>query len=121
MARVKMGKKEKTCETRIDEELTDRIKDFEGALSREKWPDEGGNEDFIEWLNSNFLAYSDDIHYRAKRLELSWGGPQDYFLFFTEEDRIEYHFLDWLDRAVRTLDGEDYNTMKRVYDEYLNI
>ena len=114
-----------SCEERIDKELEARIKDFKRALEER---DEDGRvvidgevyEDIIEWLNTYALAYEDDPHYRAKRLELSWGGPSDYFLFFEDGD-IEYRFLDWFDGASRKLTGEDYEIMKRFYDEVLNI
>jgi hypothetical protein len=72
-------------------------------------------EDFIDWLNSYALAYEDDPHYRAKRLELSCGGPQDYFLFF-EDSTVEYRFLDWFDGAERTLQGENLRVMTEVRD-----
>ena len=63
-----------SCEERIDKELEGRIKDFKRALEER---DEDGRvvidsevyEDIIEWLNSYALAYEDDPHYRAKRLE----------------------------------------------------
>jgi len=107
----------RTCEERIDEMLKERIEDFRHAL-QEDWEYFGEQyEDFIEWINSYALAYSDDPHYRAKRLELSWGGPQDYFLFF-EDGTIEYHFLDWFDGAKRELDpdSEEYKIMREVYE-----
>jgi hypothetical protein len=88
--------------------LRSRIEDFEAALR-------GEYEDFIEWINEYALAYSDDPHYRAKRLELSYGGPQDYFLFF-EDGTIEYRFLDWFDGATLTLSGHDYDVMAQVRD-----
>lgn len=115
-----------TCEEKINEELKSRIIDFENALNG-KYEDE--YEDFIEWLNSYTLAYcdnlfflqhSDDPTYSGKRLELSYGGPQDYFVFL-EDDSIIYRFLDWFDGATRYLHGHNYDIMKRVYDEYLNI
>ena len=113
-----MTTKERTCEERIDEELKSRIEDFRNAL-KGKYEDYK-YEDQIEWLNSYALAYNDDPHARAKRLELSYGGPQDYFLFF-EDETIEYHFLDWFDGAKKELEGEDYKTMKDFFDSYLDI
>jgi len=107
----------KRCEDVIDGMLNKRIEDFKHALD-EDWEyfDDGYEyEDFIEWINSYALAYDDDPHYRAKRLELSWGGPSDYFLFF-EDGTIEYHYLDWYDGAKRTLYDDKYKIMKEVYD-----
>jgi len=103
----------KTCEQRIDKNLKSRLQDFKEALKQAR--KDKIIEDFINWISSYALAYSDDSYYRAKRLELSYGGPQDYFLFF-EDGSIEYHFLDWFDGAQRTLEGEDYETMQKVKD-----
>ena len=115
----------KTCEERIDQKLRTRINQFKQAL--ESYEKHGKviigkdevYEDLIDWLNHIALAFDEDPHYRAKRLELSYGGPQDYFLFF-EDGTIEYHFLDWFDGASRELTGEDYEIMEQVFD-YINI
>jgi len=96
----------KKCEERIDEELKERIKEFEQGLKE---------KDFIEWINNNALAYCDDPEYRGKRLELSWGGPQDYFVFH-DDGTISYHFLDWFDGAKRYLYGRDLEIMEQVRD-----
>jgi hypothetical protein len=97
-----------TCAERIGKELRKRIEVFEAALR-------GEYGDFSEWLDGYILAYSDDPHYRAKRLDLSYGGPQDYFLFF-EDGTIEYRFLDWFDGATLVLSGHDYEVMAQVRD-----
>ena len=117
----------KSCEERIDEHLRSRIEDFKHAL---KSADENDGkviisddevyDDLIEWINNYALSYDDDPVYRAKRLELSWGGPSDGFRFFENADLIEYYFMDWFDGATRTLYGEDYNIMKEFYDRVLN-
>ncbi len=104
--------KQLSCEEKIDQELNSRIKDFKNALNNE--------DDFIEWLNDYALAYEDDPHYRAKKLELSYGGPADGFRFF-EDGTIQYYYQDWFDGAIRTLYGEDYKIMLEVYENYLDI
>ncbi len=123
---IEINERALSCEERIDKELKRVIGDFKRAMES---INEDGQvvisedevyEDIIEWLNSYALAYEDDEHYRAKKLELSWGGPSDYFLFFEDGD-IEYHFLDWFDGASRRLTGEDHEVMKKFYDEVLNI
>lgn len=111
---------QKTCEERIEEHLTTTIEDFKNALEG-KFEEGEEYEDFIEWLNCYSLAYEDDPECRAKKLELSYGGPADFFLFFTETERIEYHFQDWFDGAKRNLYGDDLEVMRTVYEEYLNI
>ena len=116
-----------SCEERIDAELERVLQTFRKAMEsadREGqviMNDDEVYEDIYEWLNSYALAYEDDPHYRAKKLLLSTGGPEDFFLFFEEEDIIEYHYLDWYDEAYRALYSEDYELMKRFYEEVLNI
>ena len=118
--------KQKSCEERIKEKLKGRIADFKRALESAKKNDgkvimdDETYEDLIDWLNNYALTYEDHPHYRAKKLELSWGGPQDYFLFF-EDGTIEYHFLDWLDGAKRELNGKDKEVMQEIYEKYLNF
>jgi len=116
----------KSCKERIHAHLQDRIKDVEQALKAEE--NEYGKividgeeyEDLFDWINQYALVYSDDPHYRAKRLELSWGGPQDYFLFF-EDGTIEYHFLDWFDGAKIELQGKQYEIMRELFERCLNF
>ena len=114
------------CEERIDAELERVLQTFRKAMEsadREGqviMNDDEVYEDIYEWLNSYALAYEDDPHYRAKKLLLSTGGPEDFFLFFEDGD-IEYHYLDWYDGAYRVLYGEDYKLMKRFFEEVLNI
>ncbi len=101
-----MTNQQPTCKDRIENNLKERIAEFEEGLKA---------EDFIEWLNDHILAFTDDPIYRAKRLELSYGGPQDYFIFH-ENGNIYYHFLDWEDGAKRELQGHDYEIMHQVYE-----
>lgn len=110
------------CSELIEDELKRRIEDFEQALrsyeenNYEKIEIDGYEyEDVLDWMNDYALGYYDDNYYRAKRLELSWGGPQDYFLYFPKLDRIEYHYLDWYDGASLVLDGEDFKVMSEIF------
>jgi len=89
--------------------LKGRIAEFEKALSLE-------GEDFWSWLDDSALSFGDDPYYRGKRLQLSYGGPQTYFIFFTELNSIVYHFLDWYDEARSILRGHDYEIMRQVYE-----
>jgi hypothetical protein len=112
---------ERTCEERIGEEYEGRMKDITalmGAIrvdsleditddmlevvgvTREEFTD---SEDFreraIECLHEYPLAVSVR---KVIRVELSWGGPQDYFeadLESGEASDVSYHFLDWFDGA----------------------
>jgi len=104
--------------------LNERIADFKQALKsyeeKGKVVTEDGYEyeDVIDWIVDYSLGVYDDNYYRAKRLELSWGGPQDYFLYFPKLDRIEYHYLDWYDGASLVLDedGEAFKIMKEIFE-----
>ena len=114
------NERQKTCEERIGKELKGRIHDFELALKgnfKKLTEDNDLPEeyDFIDWINEYALAYNDDPEYRGKRLELSYGGPQDYFVFH-ENGQITYHFLDWFDGAKRYLFDHDLKVMEQVRD-----
>jgi hypothetical protein len=117
--------KQKSCEERIDEHLQGRVEEIKEVLNQygedEKIKFDGCEyEDVIEWLNCWALAYEDDPHYRAKRLELSTGGPADGFIFF-EDGSIKYYFQDWFDGAERELYGEDEAVLQDLYEYALNF
>ena len=113
----------KTCSELIRDKLNERIADFKQALrsyeenNYEKIVTENDYEyeDIIDWVNNYVLGYYDDNYYRAKRLELSCGGPQDYFLYFPSDGLIEYHYLDWFDGASLVLDGEAFEVMSEIF------
>ena len=78
-----------TCEERIDGELEKVLQTFRKAMESADENDgkviineDEEYEDIHEWIDTYALAYEDDPHYRAKRLQLSTGGPEDFFLFF---------------------------------------
>jgi hypothetical protein len=55
------------------------------------------------------------------KVGLSWGGPADGFYITVDPvdrsiDRIEYYFQDWFDGAVRTLSGDDFDTVSKMFD-----
>lgn len=60
------------------------------------------------------------------RYQLSWGGPSDEFRFYGESlddytvrlDRIEYWYMDWFDRASKTLTGDNYTLMESLFEMY---
>ena len=114
-----MTDRNKTCEERIDGELEERVGELKHVMDQRCNPfkDIYGDSynDVMDWLDTWSIGYGDDPHYRAKRLELSWGGPSDGFRFF-EDGTIEYYFQDWFDGARRRLYGNDYDTLKRLYN-----
>ena len=112
---------DKSCKELIKEELNERIADFKQALKsyeeKGKVVTEDGDvyEDVIDWINNYALGYYDDKRFRARRLELSYGGPQDYFLYFPSNGLIEYHYINWGDEAILYLDGMQYNIMLKIF------
>lgn len=94
----KMETKEKTCEERIDSQLT-RLE--ESCADIVKIYYEGDEEG--EWNN---YPLSVDT-YKMTRIQLSWGGPSD-FLDVKHDGTIilavTYHFQDWFDGAVRDIE-----------------
>jgi len=121
-----MKMKNLSCEERIDEKLRSRITEIEKVLNLYKNSEDGSfeykdcrYENIIDWINSYALSFSDHSKYRAKTLELSWGGPADGFIFF-EDGEIRYYFQDWSDGAERTLSGKDREILE-ILREYLII
>lgn len=49
------------------------------------------------------------------KIEISWGGPQDYFMLHGTE--ATYHFLDWFDGATRLLSANDFEVLEDLYGE----
>ena len=101
---------ENTCEELVDEMLKERIADIEEGLK---------SEDVIDWLNEYALALS---KYHVYRLELSWGGPQDYIEFvYDPESRelleITYHYLHWGCHAVREVkrNTKEWKTLEDLF------
>jgi len=56
------------------------------------------------------------------RWQLSWGGPQDEFRFFTDENldpyEIEYWYLDWFDGAGVKLCGRDHELLAEIFGDF---
>jgi len=99
-----------TCQERIDKELSKTIEDIKEIVR---------SEDPIEGINGYALALSKTVSYK---LELSWGGPQDYFTFEYDPDnrglvRITYHFLDWFDGAKRDIPpgSEEWQILEQLF------
>lgn len=120
-----MTTKTKTCEQRIDANLAEHIQEAKRVLEGlppmgDDYYDENDLKDYgpIDAFNDWALHWDEE----SGQLELSTGGPADFFVFAGGEDpRIYYHFQDWFDGAVRVLDGENYEVMRRLYDELLTL
>ncbi len=105
--------KENACKNRIQDELKGRLEEIKEASTNEK-----AREEFDE----NILAFSKrNIVYR---IELSYGGPQDYIDIYVdpeeyEIERIIYYFLDWYDGTHLELEGEEFKLVKNYFSELI--
>lgn len=124
---------QQTCEQRIDGELEHTLKTlrllWESYQKGEEyceeaegyWPDYGLCFDYVE--AGTFTDQKEGYY----RYQLSWGGPQDEFRFFSCEcgcnlfTRVEYWFLDWWDGAHRTLIGEDCNFLLEILQHFADM
>jgi len=104
-----LAKDQKSCEDRIDYMLTSTTEDLENLIKE---------EDVNDAINGYFLGFDfveaetfDNQKEAYFRLQMSWGGPSDEFRVFTNPDysihRIEYHFQDWFDGAVRDVTNNE--------------
>ncbi len=110
--------RDQTCEERIDEQLAGRVSDLEAWAAAQRGevgdfaeiagidPDEIDEERAQEWIWELPLAVTLN---KVVRVDLSTGGPADFIeLHYTADDwrpfRITYHFKDWFDGAVRTVE-----------------
>lgn len=92
------------CEDFIDEALEDAIDDMRSILNC---------RDPFEKLNESILAYDRDGE--DMKLELSYGGPADGFIF-KKDGSIVYYYQGWWDGAERELTGHNKKIMERIKD-----
>ena len=126
-----MTTKQPSCDERLQEHLTGRIKDLQTLWALESSGSEDGDPD-LGTLNEYGLGFDyvpaktfrDEQDEGYFRYQLSWGGPSDEFRFFVDADyavhRIEYWFLDWFDGAHRVLRGAQRDLLDNIWD-YLTI
>lgn len=117
-----------TCEERIGQALARELEDLRiiidalrntqdedawGAFCKEYGCDQDmdldDRQDALQAaIVDRVLAVSE---YKVFKVELSWGGPADWFEVWTQEGkitRIIYHFADWFDHAEREIEGEEF-------------
>jgi len=112
--------KQLTCEQRIQANLDRWLEDMRKYNATLEKAHQLNANDAIEELYQRHseepIGYS---KYTVHKIEYSWGGPQDYFEVWQDDDGeicyISYHFLDWFDGAVRWLGGSDFD----IAEEYL--
>lgn len=101
---------------RIEGEFKDRIQDVKKILKA---------EDPLESLDNLALCLD---KYEVYRLELSYGGPQDYLEFeYNPKEKtiqgITYHFLDWFDGATKKVepDTEEWQILANLFYQTILI
>lgn len=71
-----------------------RIKDFRNA-QKGKYPDGEHYDGFTEWINSYGLCFNEDPENEGfYKLELSYGGPSNGFVFIDNGYVIKYYFAN---------------------------
>lgn len=116
-----------SCEDRVENNLKSRLEDLRRLWDTYREDPEAYDEEVESNLDEYALSFDyvppetfQDQPEGFFRYQLSTGGPGDEFRIFTNPDftvhRIEYWFLDWFDGASRTLDGDQYLTIKDIYD-----
>lgn len=126
---------QQTCEERIADHLKGRLESFKAVNKatqcedvaeltdeelqevtnlyepkRDEYTAQELNEQAEEMRRELPLAVSTQ---RIVRVDLSTGGPADWFECLIDEDgtigRISYHFQDWFDGAVRILEANEFD------------
>lgn len=110
----------KTCADLWQSELDRELEKMKAWLG---WQEEADTEDQEEEPTYTDLAVSEMGSWW--KVELSWGGPQDYFQIYLDQngyiDKISYHYLDWFDGEHRFLWGQELETAKRFFSRYYGI
>lgn len=100
---------------------TDRFEEYGTSAWEEITPDRV-REEAGERLNELPLGVSVR---KVMRVELSWGGPQDYFEVEIEDGqvagKVEYHFLDWFDGAEITVDDSEVEDFMNYFAETASL
>jgi len=119
------------CKERIRVELAERVSDM-----RKLWKLYHKDPDASDPDLGTFTEYGLGFDYVAPgtfrdqkrgyfRYQLSWGGPQDEFRFYTDGNltpvKIEYWFLDWFDGAKVTLQGRNYALLAEIFDWFKDV
>lgn len=110
-----------TCAERIQEHLDSRIEYIDKKL---RWMDawnEANNYLRAEAAETTLqeMPLSAEV-IRQIRIDLSTGGPADYFVYDIDNDGyitgIEYHFADWFDHAETSLSSDEYKVAEKFFD-----
>jgi hypothetical protein len=111
--------KQKSCEERIGSEFKDRLEQVTSAVAKLN----NENEQEYDELNESILSLDATV---VIDLKLSWGGPEDGFMFYIDPDGqcqsgeitgIEYYFRDWFDGATVNLEGKEFEAIEQMWGE----
>jgi hypothetical protein len=120
-----------SCKGKVRGELKDRIEDI-----RKLWRLYRKDPDASAESLGKFDEYGLCFDYVPKetfrdqkrgffRWQLSYGGPQDEFRFYTDENldpiEIDYWFLDWFDGAKVKLCGRDYDLLAEIFSDFKEL
>lgn len=114
---MKAQTKYPTCEDRIAEEAEGRLEDIRRFNHKYQRANEVGEwragEKLLQRQQEMLLSVERKRYYRV---QLSTGGPADWFEVYAYEDGeiqyIEYHFSDWFDHAERNLTGAEFDAVR---------
>jgi len=108
--------KQASCEERIADQAEGRLEDMRRFLHKYQRANEVGEYDAAERLLERQQEMPLSVEKLAVyRIELSTGGPADWFDVYMnggEIQYIEYHFSDWFDHAERNLTGAEFDTVR---------
>lgn len=125
-------KKQPSCEDEVEGALSSRIEDLSLLWSAYQEGDEDRHSDEL----GNFYEYGlcfdyvpagtfNDQEEAFHRYQLSYGGPQEEFRYFSNHDlsliRIEFWYLHWFDGACRVLSGSDKDLMSEIWDFFVEV
>lgn len=96
------------CKDLISRYLAERIEEMKEILKA---------EDPIDALNNWALGWDE----KSGRLDLSYGGPQDYFTFTADGSACYYSYLNWFDGACVELGGNYKETAQELWESCLHI
>ena len=117
--------KQATCAENVDSALESRMEDITAMWQAQCEGLEGGPED-LGPLNEYGLSVSfierEDGEPGFFCYLLAYGGPSEEFRFYTDPGfklyKVEFVYKDWYDVASAPVRGEDFETLKEIWDSW---
>lgn len=120
--------KTKSCKDRWAEHKNNRVQDLKKLYST--YCDDYDNSDIYEYgLAFDYVApltFGDKQKEGYWRYQISCGGPQEEFRFYSsgyncQPHRITFVFLDWFDGHERKLQGNDLATLNSIWQLFQEL